>query len=106
MSLKSTFTLFLLKLTKKVLHKQFEIDLHKIDEKEKLYTNTNTSTTIDIKRAIRSRDNFLFTSTILQEETFKEITNKKIKKSNKNSNKVQRKMHKILSKSKKHNEKI
>ncbi len=88
------------KLTKKTLRQQTQIELHNIDKEENLDINTNTNTTIDIRRANRSKDNLLFILIILRKKIYKEITNKKIEKSIKDSN------SRIFSKSKKHNKKI
>jgi len=94
------------KLTKKALRQQTQTELHNIDKEEDLSIDTNTSTATNIRRANRSRDDLLFTSTTLREETYEETTNRKIEKPTKDSDKVQQKMHRISSRSKKHNKKI
>jgi len=62
--------------------------LHNIDKKKDLDIDINIDTTTNSRRANRSRDNLLFILTTLQEEIYKEITNKKIEKLTKDLNKV------------------
>ena len=49
----------------------------------------NINTTIEIKHMSKLKNKFLFALMTLRKKTYKKITNRKIKKSIKNSNKIQ-----------------
>jgi len=62
--------------------------LYNIDKEKNLNIDTNINTAANSRYADRSRDNLLFILTILRKKIYKEITNRKIEKSTKDSNKV------------------
>ncbi len=62
--------------------------MYNIDKEKNLNIDTNINTAANSRYADRSRDNLLFILTILRKKIYKEITNRKIEKSTKDSNKV------------------